>query len=71
MILDTGEDVENGSDWSDFAQAWSDPRLHCDTLYGAAISRWLEYFERGSFLLIRRIECVVNLNWFSPKSVLT
>jgi len=52
MILDTGEDVENGSDWSDFAQAWSDPRLQCDTLYGAAISRWLEYFERDSFLLI-------------------
>ena len=52
MILDTKEDHENGADWSDFESAWSDSRLSDDTLYGAAIARWLEHFDRGSILLI-------------------
>ncbi len=52
MILDTEEDRENGADWSDFRSAWEDPRLSDDTLYGAAITRWLEHFERDSILLI-------------------
>tara|TARA_B100000929_G_scaffold73441_1_gene56841 strand:+ start:2371 stop:2913 length:543 start_codon:yes stop_codon:yes gene_type:complete len=52
MILDTEEDKRNGADWSDFAAAWADPRLHMDTLYGASMMRWLEYFGRGSFLFI-------------------
>ena len=52
MILDTEEDSENGADWSDFRSAWEDSRLSDDTLYGAAISRWLEHFERDSILLI-------------------
>ena len=52
MILDTEEDKRNGADWSDFAVAWADSRLHMDTLYGASMARWLEYFGRGSFLFI-------------------
>ena len=52
MILDTEEDRENGADWSDFRSAWEDSRLYDDTLYGAAITRWLEHFERDSILLI-------------------
>jgi len=52
MILDTKEDEKNGSDWSDFGAAWVDSRLSDDTLYGAAIARWLEHFERDSILLI-------------------
>ena len=52
MILDTKEDHENGADWSDFESAWSDSRLSDDTLYGAAVARWLEHFERDSILLI-------------------
>jgi len=52
MILDTEEDRENGADWSDFRSAWEDSRLSGDTLYGAAITRWLEQFERDSILLI-------------------
>ncbi len=52
MVLDTKEDAAFGADWSDFATAWDDSRLNCDTLYGAAMVRWLDHFERGSFLLI-------------------
>jgi len=52
MVLDTKEDQENGSDWGVFEKAWADPRLSDDTLYGAAISRWLEQFDRDSILLI-------------------
>ena len=52
MILDTEEDRQNGADWSDFRPAWEDSRLSDDTLYGAAIARWLEHFEGGSILLI-------------------
>ena len=52
MILDTEEDKENGADWVDFASAWRDERLRCDTLYGASMGRWLEVFSRDRFLLI-------------------
>jgi len=52
MVLDTKEDKENGVDWVDFASAWRDERLRCDTLYGASIGRWLEFFSRDRFLLI-------------------
>ena len=52
MILDTKEDRENGADWSDFRSAWEDSRLSDDTLYGAAVARWLEHFERDCILLI-------------------
>lgn len=52
MILDTKEDRENGADWSEFRSAWDDSRLSDDTLYGAAVARWLEHFERDSILLI-------------------
>jgi len=66
MILDTNEDKENGEDWSDFKLAWEDPRLNCDTLYGASVSRWLEYFEKESLLIIEahrlRHEPLVVLN---------
>ena len=52
MILDTKEDQEYGTDWSDFRLAWADPCLSDDTLYGAAIARWLQHFDRDSILLI-------------------
>ena len=52
MILDTKEDREYGADWSDFGSAWADPCLSDDTLYGAAIGRWLQHFDRDSILLI-------------------
>ena len=52
MILDTEEDKENGADWVDFASAWRDERLRCDTLYGTSMGRWLEVFSRDRFLLI-------------------
>ena len=52
MVLDTKEDEENGVDWGDFKSAWADSRLSDDTLYGAAIMRWLEHFEKDSILLI-------------------
>jgi len=52
MVLDTKEDKENGADWSDFSSAWEDSRLSDDTLYGAAVARWLEHFEKDSILLI-------------------
>jgi len=52
MILDTKEDQENGADWGDFQKAWADSRLSDDTLYGAAIARWLQHFDRDSILLI-------------------
>jgi hypothetical protein len=52
MVLDTEEDVQNGADWSDFASAWRDQRLSCDTLYGDCMRRWLECFPRDRFLLL-------------------
>lgn len=52
MVLDTEEDAAFGVEWSDFASAWADARLHCDTLYGAGVGRWLEHFERDSLLII-------------------
>ena len=52
MVLDTEEDKQNGADWSDFATAWRDQRLRCDTLYGACMGRWLECFPRDRFLVL-------------------
>jgi len=52
MVLDTEEDKQNGVDWSDFASAWRDERLSCDTLYGSCMERWLGSFSRDCFLLI-------------------
>jgi len=52
MVLDTGEDKQNGVDWSDFASAWRDQRLSCDTMYGACMGRWLEHFPRDRFLVL-------------------
>ena len=52
MVLDTEEDNQNGADWSDFASAWRDERLSCDTLYGSCMERWLENFSHDRFLLI-------------------
>ncbi|MBT92851.1 MAG: hypothetical protein CMA61_03485 [Euryarchaeota archaeon] len=52
MAISTEEDKENNLDWSDFEVAWSDSRLQCDTLYGSAISRWLEFFDLDSILII-------------------
>ena len=52
MVLDTKEDAENGTDWSDFGEAWADSRLSADTLYGAAVARWLHHFDRESIFLI-------------------
>ncbi len=52
MVLDTEEDNQNGADWSDFASAWRDERLSCDTLYGSCMERWLGNFSRDRFLLI-------------------
>ena len=52
MVLDTEEDNQNGADWSDFASAWRDERLSCDTLYGSCMERWLGNFSHDRFLLI-------------------
>ena len=52
MVLDTEEDNQNGADWSDFASAWRDERLSCDTLYGSCMERWLGSFSHDRFLLI-------------------
>ena len=52
MVLDSAADKQNGTDWSNFEEAWADSRLSVDSFYGAAISRWLEHFDRDSILLI-------------------
>ncbi|MGB2334526.1 MAG: sulfotransferase domain-containing protein, partial [Candidatus Poseidoniaceae archaeon] len=52
MVLDSAADKQNGTDWSNFEEAWADPRLSVDSFYGAAVSRWLEHFDRDSILLI-------------------
>ena len=52
MVLDTEEDKQNDADWSDFASAWRDQGLSCDTLYGACMRRWLECFPRDRFLML-------------------
>ena len=52
MVLDTEEDKQNDTDWSDFASAWRDGCLSCDTLYGACMRRWLECFPRDRFLVL-------------------
>ncbi len=52
MITETEEDKMNDEDWSDFEKAWSDSRLYCDTLYGSSISKWLEFFDLDSLLII-------------------
>lgn len=52
MAISTQEDKENNLDWNDFELAWSDSRLQCDTLYGSSISRWLEFFDLDSILII-------------------
>jgi len=52
MIRDAKQDEKNGSDWSDFTTAWSDSRLRDDSLYGAAMARWLEHFPLEQFLII-------------------
>ena len=52
MILDSEADKKNGTDWSDFEEAWADSRLCVDSFYGTAIARWLEHFDRDSILLI-------------------
>ncbi len=60
MILDTGEDVSNGADWSNFVEAWRDPRLHSDTLYGANLSRWYNQFSSDRFLIVDSSEMRSN-----------
>ena len=52
MVLDSEADKKNGTDWSNFEEAWADSRLSVDSFYGAAIARWLEHFDRDSILLI-------------------
>lgn len=52
MAVGTEEDKANDLDWSDFEVAWADTRLQCDTLYGSSVSRWLEYFDLDSILII-------------------
>ena len=52
MAVGTEEDKANDLDWSDFEVAWADTRLRCDTLYGSSVSRWLEYFDLDSILII-------------------
>ncbi len=52
MITETEEDKVNNEDWGDFERAWGDPRLYCDTLYGSSISKWLEFFDLDSLLII-------------------
>lgn len=52
MITETEEDKMNDEDWGDFEVAWADTRLQCDTLYGSSVSRWLEYFDLDSILII-------------------
>lgn len=52
MIIDTEEDVRNGTDWSNFSTAWLDSRLSDDSYYGKSMQRWLEYFSLDQFLII-------------------
>ena len=52
MILDTGEDLKNGENWEEFAEAWKDQRLRENSLYGRSMQRWLSYFPRDRFHLI-------------------
>jgi hypothetical protein len=52
MVIDTGADIRNGTDWSDFSTAWSDNRLSDDSHYGKSMQRWLEYFSLDQFLII-------------------
>ncbi|MDA8744867.1 sulfotransferase domain-containing protein [Rubripirellula amarantea] len=43
----------NGVDWSDFAIAWRDGRLHGDSLYGRCFSRWLQFYDTNRFLIAK------------------
>ena len=52
MILETGEDLKNGENWEEFAEAWKDQRLQENSLYGRSMQRWLSYFPRDRFHLI-------------------
>ena len=52
MIRETEMDIRTGADWSNFEDAWSDSRLHLDTLYGHCFQNWLAYFPRNSFLIL-------------------
>ena len=52
MVIETEKDRENNENWSDFEVAWRDSRLYCDTLYGSSISKWLEFFDLDSLLII-------------------
>ena len=45
-------DRRHGADWSDFEIAWGDQRLKADSIWSASMARWLERFERESFLII-------------------
>ena len=52
MIRETERDIHSGADWSNFDDAWEDPRLHLDTLYGQCFQNWLSHFPRQSFLIL-------------------
>ena len=52
MVLNTKESELNGIDWSTFEKAWKDEHLRCDSMYGSAMSRWLEQFNLDRFLII-------------------
>lgn len=52
MVLDTGADKRNDADWSEFAEAWKDERLNCDSLYSRAMKNWLEYYSLDDFLIV-------------------
>ena len=52
MVIDTKEDIRNGTNWSKFSVAWEDDRLRDDSLYGKSMKRWLEYFPLENFLIV-------------------
>ena len=52
MIRETEKDIHSGADWSDFENAWQDPRLCKDSLYGECFQNWISEFPRSSFLII-------------------
>jgi len=51
MVRDNMADRNHGADWSDFETAWGDQRLKDDSIWSSSMARWLERFERESFLI--------------------
>lgn len=52
MIVDLEADKKNGTDWTEFNEAWKDNRLRQESLYGQSIQNWLEYFPISQIHII-------------------